>query len=272
MQWERELIMEKISITGVPETMLQTLYARAAYSKRPEHKFYDAKAVEIVSHIDYDFTNAGKDALMSNGVIARTILLDCMVSDFIRENPDGTVINIACGLDMRCYRLDNGKIRWYNLDLPETIEIRRRFVQEEGRFSMIAGSAIDENWGDEIEIHGKTLVVIEGLTMYLRESDVQKILSSIADKFERTEIIMETMSPFVVKHVKEKSINASQAKFTWGVKSGKELEQLVPGLRWIKDVSLAEGMVQMMPSYKLVARIPVIRNISNKLTILEGRT
>ena len=264
--------MEKASIIGVPETMLQTLYARAAYSQRPEHKFYDAKAVEIVSRIDYDFTNAGKDALMSNGVIARTILLDRMISDFIRENPDGIVINIACGLDMRCYRMDNGKICWYNLDLPETIEIRRRFVQENGRFSMIAGSAMDESWADEIETHGKTLVIIEGLTMYLRESDVQKILSIIACNFKQAKIIMETMSPFVVKHVKEKSINASQAKFTWGVKSGRELEQLVPEIRWVEDVSLAEGMVQMMPAYKLVAWIPAIRNISNKLTILKGRT
>ena len=261
--------MEKINITGVPETMLQTLYARASYSKRPEHKFYDAKAVEMISRMDYDFTNAGKDALMSNGVIARTILLDHMVGDFIRENPDGTVINIACGLDMRCYRLDNGKICWYNLDLPETIEIRRRFVQENGRFSMIAGSAMDENWAGEIETHGKVLVVIEGLTMYLSENDVRKILSVITDKFTLAEIIMETMSPFVVKHVREKSIDAAQAKFTWGVKTGKELERFSPAIRWIKDVSLAEGMVQMMPAYKLVAWIPAIRNISNKLTVLE---
>ena len=261
--------MEKINITGVPETMLQTLYARASYSKRPEHKFYDAKAVEMISRMDYDFTNAGKDALMSNGVIARTILLDRMVGDFIRENPDGTVVNIACGLDMRCYRLDNGKIYWYNLDLPETIEIRRRFVQEDGRFSMIAGSAMDVSWAGEIETHGKVLVVIEGLTMYLSESDVRKILSVITGKFGQTEIIMETMSPFVVKHVKEKSIDASQAKFTWGVKSGKELERFSPAIRWIKDVSLAEGMVQMIPAYKLVAWIPAIRNISNKLTVLE---
>ncbi|MCH5255094.1 MAG: hypothetical protein J1F41_09215 [Lachnospiraceae bacterium] len=108
--------------------------------------------------------------------------------------------------------------------------------------------------------------------MYLRERDVRKILSIITDSFGQAEIIMETMSPFVVKYVKEKSIDASQAKFTWGVNSGKELERFSPAIRWIKDVSLAEGMVQMMPAYKLVAWMPAIRNISNKLTILEGRT
>lgn len=264
--------MEKIDITGVPETMLQTLYARAAYSQLPEHKFYDAKAIEIVSHMDYDFAKAGKDALMSNGVIARTILLDELANGFIQENPNATVVNIACGLDMRCYRLDNGKIRWYNLDLPETIEIRRRFVAEDGRFSMIAKSAMDKSWADEIESHGKTLVIIEGLTMYLNESDVQKMLTIIAGKFKEAEIIMEIMSPFVVKHIKEKSIDATKARFTWGVKSGKEVERLVQGLHWVKDISLADGMVKMIPAYKLVAWIPAIRNMSNKLTILECET
>ena len=262
--------MEKINITGVPETMLQTLYARAAYSKQPDHKFYDVKAIEIVSRMDYDFTKAGKDALMSNGVIARTILLDRLAGDFIRENPDGTVVNIACGLDMRCYRLDNGRIRWYNLDLPETIAIRQQFVQEDGRFSMIAKSAMDESWADEIEqTNGKVLVLMEGLTMYLTKDDVRQVLSIIARRFAKAEVVVEFMNPFVVRHIKERSIHASQAKFTWGVRSGKELECLVPGLRWKRDISLAEGMVQMMPSYKLVAWIPAIRNISNKLAVLE---
>ena len=71
--------MEKVNIKGVPETMLQTLYARAAYSRQKKAKFHDDEAEEIVSRMDYDFSIAGKDAMMSKGVIARTILLDRMV-------------------------------------------------------------------------------------------------------------------------------------------------------------------------------------------------
>ena len=117
--------MEKVKIHGVPETMMQTLFARAAHSQKKEHKFYDAKAIEIVKQLDYDFSKAEKDAAMSSGVIARTILLDQMVGAFLEEHPDATVVNIACGLDTRVYRLDNGQVRWYNLDLPEVIDIRQ---------------------------------------------------------------------------------------------------------------------------------------------------
>jgi O-methyltransferase involved in polyketide biosynthesis len=85
-------------LNGAAETMLQSFYARAQYSKKKNHKIYDAKAVEIVERIDYDFTSAGKDTTMSGGVIARTIVLDELVNKFIAENPDCVVVNIACGL------------------------------------------------------------------------------------------------------------------------------------------------------------------------------
>ena len=245
--------------------MLQTLFARAAHSQKKEHKFYDAKAIEIVKQLDYDFSKAEKDAAMSSGVIARTILLDQMVGAFLEEHPDATVVNIAFGLDTRVYRLDNGQVRWYNLDLPEVIDIRRRFLTEHGRISMIAKSAMDESWAAEIEDPtGEVLVVIEGLVMYLTEADVKKILSIICSRFEHAEIIMEIM-----RYMKEKSIEASKARFTWGLKSGKELESIVSGLTWIEDVSLVEGMKELYPVYKLLGWIQPVKNLSNKLVILR---
>ena len=71
--------MEKkksINLKGVPETMLQTLYARAKESKKEDHVIYDEKAIEIAAELDYDFTKADEDATMASGVIARTIVLD----------------------------------------------------------------------------------------------------------------------------------------------------------------------------------------------------
>lgn len=271
--------MEKVNLQGIPETMLQTLYARAAYSKQKNAKFHDEKAEEIISRMDYDFSIAGKDAMMSKGVIARTILLDRMVGDFIKQNPKCTIINIACGMDTRVYRLQGdpavGKnmngIRWYNLDLPETIAVRCRFLEENGHISTIEKSAMDETWASEIEEPlGKVLVIVEGLVMYLTEQDVKQMLSIISSRFEHAQVIVETMNPWVVGHMKEKSIEATKAKFTWGIKSGRELERLAPEFTWVKDVSLVEGMKVIMPVYRLVGWIPAVKGISNKLSVLHG--
>lgn len=78
----------KINLNGTAETMLQSFYARAKYSKNKGHKFYDSKAVELVERIDYDFSLAESDATMSDGVIARTLVFDELVKDFIANNPN----------------------------------------------------------------------------------------------------------------------------------------------------------------------------------------
>lgn len=258
---------EKIKLSGVPETMLQTVYARAAESKGRGVSI-DRKAEEIIDKLDYDFSLADKDAAMRSGVIARTIVLDRLVSAFLNKNPGAVVINIACGLDTRCCRM-SGYSHWYNLDLPETVAVRERLLPESGEISQIGMSAM-EDWGGEIKENGKpVLVIIEGLTMYLSAEDVKRIFKVISDRFENAAVLAEVMNPMVVKRFKEKSIEGSHAKFTWGIKNGKALAGLLPDFRFKEEHSLTEGMAEFVPIYKLLGKIPFVRNISNKIVVLE---
>ena len=209
---------EKITLSGVPETMLQTVYARAKETKT-RGAITDNKAVEIIDRLDYDFSMADKDAAMHSGVIARTIVLDKLVKTYLAGHGGAVVVNIACGLDTRCYRMSDYS-HWYNLDLPETIAVREKLLPESRKISQITMSAMD-NWGGEIKgTSTDVLVIIEGLTMYLSESDVKRIFDVIAARFDRATVLVETMNPMIVKRFKEKSIEASKAKFSWGVKNG----------------------------------------------------
>ena len=208
---------EKVNVTGVPETMVQTLYARAKETKKKNAKIRDEIAVELVKKLDYDFS-------------------------------------------------------WYNVDLPETMKIRRQFLPETGPIYQIAKSAMDDSYVDDIDYHGENvLVIMEGLTMYLCEKDIRKIFSIIEKSFQKVTVMVETMSPFVVKHVKEQSIEGSNAKFTWGVKNGTELQKIVPNFSILQEVSLVEGMKELMPIYHVIGKIPIVRNISNKIIVLEKR-
>ena len=258
---------EKITLSGVPETMLQTVYARAKES-RTRGAIHDAKAEELIDKLDYDFSLADKDAAMHSGVIARTIVLDALTQTYLEKHPGAVVVNIACGLDTRCCRV-SGYSHWYNLDLPETIAVRERLMPESGSVSQIAISAMDD-WGSLItEAGAPALVIIEGLTMYLSQADVQRIFAVIAARFESVTVFVETMNPMVVKSFKEKSIEGSNAKFTWGVKDGKALAALLPGFRLVEEHSLTEGMAKFVPVYKLLDKLPAVRGISNKIIVLE---
>ena len=258
---------EKIKLSGVPETMLQTAYARAKESGG-RGSIHDAKAEEIIEKLDYDFSLADKDTAMHSGVIARTIVLDKLTKAWLTSHPGAVVLNIACGLDTRCYRM-TGYAHWYNLDLPETMAVREKLLPESGTISQIAMSAMDD-WGGEIkEQNTPVLIIIEGLTMYLTETDVQQIFTVISNRFSKATVFVETMNPMIVKRFKEKSIDASNAKFTWGVKNGEALAELLPDFRFVEEHSLCEGMAVFAPVYKVLDKLSIVRNISNKLIVLE---
>lgn len=201
---------EKITLSGVPETMLQTLYARAKETCT-RGAIRDEKAAALVERIDYDFSLADKDAAMHSGVIARTIVLDRLVEGFLAQHQSAAV---------------------EERDAP-------------------------------------ALVIIEGLTMYLSERDVQRIFEVIAARFLRVTVLVETMSPAVVHRFREKSIEGSGARFTWGVADGAALARLLPGFRLVEEHSLCEGMAAFVPVYRLLDRIPLVRNISNRIVVLE---
>ena len=126
------------------------------------------------------------------------------------------------------------------------------------------------DWGSEIkEQNVPVLIVIEGLTMYLNEKDVRQIFAAISSRFSKATVFVETMNPAMVRHFKEKSIDASNAKFNWGIKNGKTLAELLSDFRFVEEHSLTEGMAAFAPVYKLLDRLPAVRNISNKIIVLE---
>ena len=149
--------------------------------------------------------------------------------------------------------------------------MRERLLPENGMISQLAMSAMDD-WGGEIAERSSAeavLVIIEGLTMYLSETDVKRIFSVISGSFRRATVLVEIMNPVIVRRFKEKSIEGSHAKFTWGIKNGQILAGQLPDFRFAEEHSLVEGMAAFVPIYRLIGKIPVVRQISNKIVVLE---
>ena len=260
-----------MNLECVEKTMLLTLFAKAQHSQEKNHKFYDEKAIEVISKIEYDFTIADKDRKMKMGVIGRTIVLDEMVSDYIKKHPHCTIINIASGMDTRFYRLDNNQIKWYNIDLKNSANFRLKYIEDEDRVKTLAYSAMDANWVNEIKIESdNVLFIIEGLTMYLPEKDVSNILKIINDNFRHCTIFMEIMPPSSVKHTKEISVEETNSEFIWGVQKGHELLNINPNFKWIKDVNLFDGVNKYKPIFRLFTWIPLIKNRMDYIAVLES--
>ena len=258
-----------MNLEGVEKTMLLTLFAKAKHSQQKNHKFYDSKAIEVMSKVDYDFSIAEKDKMMQLGTIARTIVLDEMVSNYINAHPECTIVNIASGMDTRFNRLDNGKINWYNVDLENSVKYRQKYIEDTDRVKTFAYSAMDPSWTQEILIRKDVLIIVEGLTMYLTQKDVEDIINIIDANFDECTIYMEIMPPISVKNTKEESIEDTDSKFIWGVEKGDELTKFNHNFKWIKDVNLFDGVNVYKPHYRIVTWLPLLRKRMDYIAVLE---
>jgi len=134
-------------LSGVAETLLIPLYVRAIESQRSDALLKDMKAVALVTQRDSDFSRIKQIKMDEDDQVAlilRNREFDRYARDFMARYPEAIVVHIGCGLDSRFERLDNGHVEWYDLDLPEVIELRRKFIGDEGeRYHFLACSVFD---------------------------------------------------------------------------------------------------------------------------------
>lgn len=238
-----------IQLSGLNETMLVPLYARAMESLRPDALFYDAVAVKIFQEIDYDFSKH-KSKMNWWGCCARTIILDREAKNFIAENPDCTVINLGSGLDDRFTRLDNGKIRWYNIDLEKIIELRKKFITPNERVVDIAASILDFSWMNAIENWDKVLVIAEGVLMYFREDEVKNLFDELAKKMNSGMLLLELMAVWLVQHQKiHETVKNTNVEFKWGVNEANDFSLLCPDFQTKGEYNFTVEMKRYAPFF-----------------------
>lgn len=192
----------KVDFNGVQSTMLITLFLRALDCKEKEPILGDRFAADAVDRIDYDWTTVDKPNITRNrfGVALRAKQFDAWVADFLRGNPGATVLQLACGLDSRAFRLDlPAEVRWFDVDLPDVMDLRRKLYDEADGYRMIAASVTDDAWLAQIPADTPVLIVAEGLLMYLHETEVRHLLQRLTSHFRTGELIFDGVTPWVAK-------------------------------------------------------------------------
>jgi len=264
-------------LTGVPETLLVALYLRAVETQREDGIIKDEKAVEMIQSIEYDFDRFDKAWASQVGVAVRTEILDKATTAFIRQYPDAGVVNMGAGLCTRFNRVDNGRITWYELDLPEAIEMRRRFFIETDRHRFIEGSITDLSWMEQIQRAGRkpVLFIGEGLFMYFEGQEVENIFIEIADHFPGAEVLFEINGPVSVgrsKHHDALSKTDGQAEFKWGPASGAVCETWDARIRFVREWNYLDRHRDRWRFMRLFAYIPPLKqHIMNKIVHLRFR-
>ena len=85
---------------------------------------------------------------------------------------------------------------------------------------MIGSSVSDPQWPEQVSTGRPTLVVAEGLVMFLPEGEVRQLLDRLTDRFDCGELFFDTLSrlaPLLSKVLTKRIIK-------WGIRDARELE------------------------------------------------
>jgi O-methyltransferase involved in polyketide biosynthesis len=240
----KELFQEKdkiqIKLDGVQETLVLPLWGRAIESIKPNPIIEDHKALEFIKKIDYDWNKIGSgyndDGALS--YIFRAKSLDDAILTYINKHPNATIVNIGAGLDTTFTRVDNGKILWYDLDLPEVISLRSKLMKETNRMKFISKSVLDFSWFNNITFNKDDGIFFTagGVYHYFNEEDIKKLFCAMAESFPGGEHVFDIVSKFgkFLSNRMVKKAGNTGAPMNWHVKNAEKIA------KWHNKIQILE--------------------------------
>lgn len=222
-----------MELSNESKTLFIPLLGKALMSK--ENVFLkDSKAEEIISKVDYDFSSLRQSKWLSMFMSLRAMLIDEFTNEYLNNNENVTVIHLGCGLDSRCLRVKQKFDKWYDIDFESVIDIRKQFYCESDKYKMIGSSVCDCEWMQDINENDNTLIVAEGLTMYLSENEIKTIIDSLYNRFSNVHLLFDAYSKQGVRASKIKNpVKQMNAKIQYGINKPDEFLSLNENLNHV---------------------------------------
>lgn len=235
-----------INLQDIEKTLLIPLWSRAKESELSNPILVDTTARDLINKLDFDFSSIENNSTFLKRLmfLVRAKIFDDTIKNFISKNNNIAIINLGAGLDTTFNRVDDGTLDWYNIDLPNVIELRKKLLPSNYREVSIAKSFLDYSWiGDIEKKYNKILFIAGGLFAYFDKNVIKEFLEKLADNFPNSEIIFDapaskTSNSKANKNLKKYSVNNVELKLA--IKNIKELKELSTNIEIIDYFSFFE--------------------------------
>lgn len=262
-----------VDLSGPPQTMLDMLYAKALDADLPNPVLDDKYAKQLVAQLDYDWRKSPINKQRRRqvaSVAVRSAQFDLWTSQFLSIHERAVVLHLGSGLDSRVFRVDPGSgVEWYDVDFPDVTQLRERLYPPREHCHMISASATDPSWLAEIPADRPALLLAEGLSMYLTETDGIALLRRVVERFPAGELQLDFWTRLGTKTQQKTNrvITRSGSTLGWAVNGPDDILSSVPAVRLMAAVSMfeADTVQRLTPGYRRVARmasrIPALRKM-----------
>lgn len=260
--------------------MLATLYAKALDADFDDPILGDRYAKAVVERIDYDWKKTTITARRAPSVTTRSAHFDNWTRQFLDAHRQAVVLHVGCGLDSRFWRMQPGpEVDWYDIDYPDVARLRTQLYPAGDHYHVVAASVTDPAWLTGIPNDRPTLMIGEGLTMYLTEHDGIALLRRVVERFGRGELQFDGFNWLGIKsQVLNTVVRRSGSTLSWAINGPDDIVGAVPGVRlmawqrWFESFTFAQLPRSSQLMGKAMAVIPAVANMAQYHRYAFGRT
>ncbi len=248
-----------MKLSDVSKTAIMTLRSHVLESQKKHPLIHDPMAKVCLDNLVSLASNDEKALLfdrklsstLTSHIAIRARKYDAIVNDFISKKTGCTVINLGCGFDTRYWRIDHDRCKYIELDLPETVALKKKILGNHLAYELIPCSVLNPNWIDDVTVPGNHnfLLIAEGLFMYLSQGDMINLFKALSQNFMDTQIVFEAVSDQYTKGLWKKIVILKMKRelgfdpgssYNFGVKRASEIEAYGSGIKVIDEWSYVE--------------------------------
>jgi O-methyltransferase involved in polyketide biosynthesis len=188
------------NLQSIANTLFIPLAARIFASKKFPEYFYDEKSLSMEKYIPDNNIQKNSSEYSFMASVARYYNMDDMVKSFISKHGKCNIVYLGAGLETAYYRLNNQNIMFYEVDLPEVIDIRRSILGEHENEILVSCDIFDTSWTNNINKFLPSLLIVSGVFQYFKEDKVMQFITDIRANFKDVELIFDATNETGIKY------------------------------------------------------------------------
>jgi O-methyltransferase involved in polyketide biosynthesis len=186
---------------------------------------------------------------------------DSYVREYMNIHPGGLVVETGSGLDSRFYRVDNGKIRWINIDLPGVISLRKKIFGNNNRVTEMDTPLEKINWNSIYKKYPTPLFIAEEVLMYIERKEVIELLKKLGGIFHNSTMCFDIIPDFLAKSQSFKALKSHDVLFKWGLNKIEDLINQENGCKLIEEWRYFDKFEKRCGIANIFRLIPAINNL-----------
>lgn len=188
----------------INKTLFIPLYGKSFVSRKGVI-LKDEKAEFIWDKEGFELKGKSKSRWLAYYMAMRARVFDDWLKKQMGEDPKAVIFHLGCGMDSRADRVGTNRHLWFDVDFPEVIEARKKYYTETAQYRMIEGDLRENGWLEAVPQGGNAIILLEGVSMYLQNEELQRAFTVFEKHFSSVKILMDCYSTFAARMSKYKN-------------------------------------------------------------------